>query len=61
MEMSRLNFLLVRMPEKHGGKRAEGGRGDLFAVPNVHCNPSMNVDIKKLVLTLTIFVFFFTL
>ena len=59
MEMSRCNFLFVRKPEKRGGKRGRTGEVFFFAVPNVHCNPSMNVDIKMLVFTLIILVFFF--
>ena len=59
MEMSRLNFLYVRKPEKRGGTRGRTGEVFFFAVPNVHCNPSMNVDIKMLVFTLIILVFFF--
>ena len=62
MEKSRLLFFYREKAEKTWGKTGQnGGRGDLFAMPNVHCNPSMAVDIKMLVLTLIFFVFFFAL
>ena len=43
---------------ENGAEQGEGGI--FFAVPNVHCNPSMDVDIKMLVLTLIFSVLFFS-
>ena len=61
-ETSLAFFFSCEKSKKTWGKTGQnGGRGDLFAMPNVHCNPSMAVDIKMLVLTLIFFVFFFAL
>ena len=51
-------FLFCEKAEKTWGKTGQNwGRGDLFAVPIVHCNPSMVVDNKLLVINSN-FVFF---
>ena len=54
-------FICEKARKAWGKTGQNGGRGDFFAVPNVHCNPSMAVDIKMLVLTFIVFVIFFPL
>ena len=51
-------FYLWESRKKVGENGAELGEGESFAVPNVHRNPSMIVDNKLLVLTLSVFYFF---